>query len=181
MCAFHNMIVENFYSAAHILCLSAWKCVFLPHTHTYKLTSWEVRSCSVSQISRPLWNLKVHYRVQNSPSPVPILSQMNPVCTLSSYGFNICFNIILSFIPTSSNWFPPLKIPDQNPVRDSHLSNARYMSHPAHPVWFDDTNNVWWRVKIMKLLIMKFSLPVTSSLLGPNKQLVLIVFKCMWE
>jgi hypothetical protein len=61
-----------------------------------KHSSSEADGRSAGQnISRLLWNPNVHYRVHNSPQPVPVLSQMNSVYTLLSYFLGTHFNIIL--------------------------------------------------------------------------------------
>jgi hypothetical protein len=63
--------------------------LYIQHNKIYKSSiitdsmeqspSWETNCCSASQeISSLLWNVKIHYHVERSPLPVPVLSQMNP-------------------------------------------------------------------------------------------------------
>jgi hypothetical protein len=93
---------------------------------------------------------------------------MNPVHTLTHPPSKIHFNIIILYRLRFPSWCLPLRLPDQNVVSTSHLSHTYYMSRPSHLPRFNHYN-IWWRVQIGKLLIVKLS-PSTYHffLLRPN-------------
>jgi hypothetical protein len=76
--------------------------------------SWETASCAATQELRNiLRDPMVHYRVHNSPSVVPILSQINPAHTTPSSS-EIHFNIVQPPTSCSSVWLShqyPICIP----------------------------------------------------------------------
>ena len=95
--------------------------------------SWKANRFSVNQeISSKLWNPKVHYRYHKCPPPVPILSQLDPVQTTTSY-FRL--NIILPSMQGTHKWCPSLMFPHQNPVYSSHLPVRD--TCPAYLILFD--------------------------------------------
>jgi len=79
-------------------------------------SSCETNRFSVTQeILGILWNPKVHYRVHNRPSLVPVLSYMNPVHALPCWAYKIHFNV-LSAIPVSSKQSFHCSFHHQNPA-----------------------------------------------------------------
>ena len=84
---------------------------------TYLLTPWsrvlleKLTGFAASQeIPRILRNPKVHYRIHKCPPPVPILSQLHPVSTLSHF-LNIHLNIIPPSMSGSPQWLLSLGFP----------------------------------------------------------------------
>jgi len=129
---------------------------------TYLLTysiqqspSWESNRFSASQeITRILWNPKVHYRIHKWPPPVPILSHLDSVHTPTSHFLKIHHNIILPPMPGSPKWSLSFKHPHQYLVYASRIPHTRYIPRPSHSSRFYHPKNNGWAVQIIKLLIM---------------------------
>jgi hypothetical protein len=109
-------------------------------------------------IQNILWNQKANCRVHNGPLLVPILSQINPVHITPSHSSNVRFNVFSHLrLGLSGGLFPsgyPTKILY---IYIPLLPNACSMSCQFHLPWFDYSNYIWWRVQIIKLLIIQFS------------------------
>jgi hypothetical protein len=98
-------VIPSMFRLQDVTCLN-----YFTYLITYLLThsmeqgpSWEAKRCAASQeIPRILWNLKVHYRIHKYPSPVPTLSQLDPVHTPTSCQFPGC----------CSKWTCPIQTPN---------------------------------------------------------------------
>jgi hypothetical protein len=144
----------------------------------------EANSHSAGQeVTRILWNPKIHYRVHNSRPLVPILSQMNPVHNFPPYFPKIRSNIILPSSPRSTDFFPSIFY---SIFCISHFSHACYTHRQSHPPWFDHPNINSWRVQIMKLLIMRSSpasclfLPSKYNKMSWTKQVYKVLGEKIW-
>jgi hypothetical protein len=74
-------------------------------------------NAATQELGSVLWNLKVHYRVHNTPSLVPILSQIDPVYTTPSVSLRsilILFTILRLGLPNGL-------FPSGFPTADSYL------------------------------------------------------------
>ena len=61
------------------------------------------------------------------------------------------------------------QVSHQIPIYVCHNPRTCCMPHPSHYSWFDRSNNIWWGVQVIRLLLCSFlHSPVISSLLGPN-------------
>ena len=116
--------------------------------------SWAADSSSASQIPRSLSNPKVHYHIHKCPAPVPNPEPQQSSPLSISHYFKIHFNIILPSTPWSSKRYIFVGFSHQNPLCTSPAPCMCHMPLLSLTSWFDHTNNIWCRVKIIKLLVM---------------------------
>ena len=131
--------------------------------------SWEANRSSASQeIPRILWNLKVHYRIYNSPPPIPIRNHrfspsppLTPLRSILILSSHLCLDfpsgLLHSGFFTKTLYAPP-------------LSSVR-TTCPAHFSLLDlTTRKIFGEEQKTSSSLLCSHLPsaVTSSLLGPN-------------
>jgi len=105
--------------------------------------SWEANRFSASQeMLRILWSPKVHYRINNSPPSIPILSQINPVCAPHPTSWKSILILSSQSKPGSYESFLSLRFPHQNPVYTSPVPT--HATCPAHLILLDLTIRTYW-------------------------------------
>jgi hypothetical protein len=126
--------------------------------------SWEAnRFAARPEISRILWNPKVHY-----PSQVPATCLYPEPAQYSPYPpshfLKNHLNIILPSTPGSSKWSLSLRFPHQNSAYATLLPHKCYMPRPSRSSLFYHPHNSGWGAKIIKLLVVKFySHPILNT------------------
>ena len=128
-----NFLVTKFSSALMVAMFTYLFTYLLTYLPMEQCPSWEGnRSLSSQEVPLILWNPKVHYRIHKFPSPVPILSHLDPVHTPTYHFLKGHLNINLPSTPGSPKWYLSPSFPHQNPAYASPLYNTCYMSRPSH-------------------------------------------------
>jgi hypothetical protein len=144
---------------------------------TYLLTysmeqspSWEANLFAASQeISSVLWNPKVYYRIHKCPTPVSIMSQLNPIHTSHPPSWRSILILSSHLRLVLPIGFLSLRVPHQNPVHATPFPHPSYMPRLSHLFDFITRTILGKEYKSFSSSLCNFlHSPVVSSLLGPN-------------
>jgi hypothetical protein len=125
-------------------------------------------------ISRTLFNWIFRCHSHKSPSIFPILSQINPIRSLSNFLYKIS-SILSSQLHVGLNNFLFLSgFATKSTFIYLFHSHLYYIPHPPHPPLLDHPNNIWIEAEIMKLPIVKYSPSICYFPLSPN------IFSSSW-
>jgi len=101
-----------------------------------------------------------------APCPYPQPDQYSPRLHSISWRSILILLCHLHLVLPSSLFF--FRFPHQNPVLRL-LSHTCYMLSLSHSSSLEHSNNTWWRVQILKpLIVILLHFPVTSSLFRPK-------------
>jgi len=132
--------------------------------------SWETNRLATSQENPCIvWNPKVHYRIHNCPTPVPVLSQLDSVHIPTSHFLKIHLNTILPFTTESSKLLFSSGFPTKTMY--APLFYTISATCPVHFILLDFITRtiLGEEYKSFSSSLCSFlHSPVTSSLLGPN-------------
>jgi hypothetical protein len=107
--------------------------------------------------------------VHKSLPLVLIVSQMNPIPTYTYYFISTLISSSHLYLGVPSSLLPSVFWTNIL-CASLYLFQLYHMSCPSHDLWFDNPNNIWWKIQITKFVITHFS-PAPYcflSLLGPN-------------
>jgi len=149
ICPFWEGQAENRYSTHN-------STLFFPTSRN--IPSLETNPFSHSQTNPlNLWHPNVYHLIHKSPSPVLILSQTYAVNASPSHFLKIHFNIIFPLNVLVFQAVSLLQVSPPKPCIISSVSNTHHMPRPSNSSCFGRPSNIWWRVQIIKLLIMQSS------------------------
>jgi hypothetical protein len=154
---------------------------------TNQLKPWSrvlLQKLSVAQLLKNfptvLWNPKVHYHIHKIPALVSILSQINPVHTTSILTLSFRLRLGLPSGLFASGF--PMKI-----LYTLLFYPWLLHAYPSHLPWLVHSNYTWWRIQVLKLLIMQFSptschfIPLRSKFVFRETKIGELLHSWMWR